>query len=62
MKNNLTEEDIQCLAKIIAMIPGLPMPADSLARLQTYELIEAVPAGWMATEKGVNTIVNWGKN
>jgi len=59
MNELLTEGDIQWLAKILAMIPALSIPPDSLERLQTQALIEQTPIGWQATEKGVLTIISW---
>lgn len=60
MKEKLTEEDIQWLAKIIARMPALAIPADTIARLQAEELVAERPDGWEATDKGVVAVVNWG--
>lgn len=59
MKEQLTEDDIQCLAKIIAMIPTATTPPETLEKLQALELIAERPGGWQATGKGINTVVNW---
>lgn len=59
MKERLTEEDIQWLAKIIAMIPALGIPADTLAKLHANELITETHGRLEATDKGVDTVVNW---
>ncbi len=59
MKEQLTEEDIQWLAQIIAMIPALAIPPEALAKLQAHELIAQAPGRWEATDKGVDTVVNW---
>jgi len=59
MKENITEEDIQWLAKIIAMIPALGIPADALARLHAHGLVAETLGRLEATDKGVHTIINW---
>jgi hypothetical protein len=59
VKETLTEEDIQWLAKIIAMIPVLTMPPDIAAKLLAHELISKANGRWEITDKGVDTIVNW---
>ena len=59
MKEQLIEEDIQWLAKIIAMIPAQTMPSDTAAKLHALELVVETPIGLQATDKGVNTVINW---
>lgn len=59
MKEKLTEVDIQWLAKIIAMIPGLDIPADTIKKLETQLLITQTPIGWQATETGILSIICW---
>lgn len=60
MKEKLTEEDLQWLAKIIAMIPALAIPSDTVARLHANELIAEMPGGWQATGKGILAVINCG--
>ena len=60
MKEQLIEADIQCLALILAVIPGIPMSPESLAKLQAHELIVETPDGWRATDKGATTVATWG--
>ena len=59
MKEQLTEQDINWLAQIIAMIPVQAMPPETLAKLQAHELIAQTNGKWVATDKGVDTVVNW---
>ena len=59
MTERLTEDDIQCLATIIAMIPTTTTSTETLAKLQALELITERPGGWQATAKGIDTVVNW---
>ncbi len=59
MKEQLTEVDIQWLAKIIAMIPALSIPSDTTARLQAQELINEIHGRWQATDKGILAVINW---
>ena len=59
----LTEEDISWLAKILAMIPGLPIPEETIQKLHQQELIAPRGEdGWEATEKGIITITTWQPN
>jgi len=59
MNEKLTEEDIQWLAQIIAMIPVPSIPSDTVSKLQAHELITDSRGRWQATDKGVDTVVNW---
>jgi len=59
MNEKLTEEDIQWLAQIIARIPVPTMTSDTAAKLQAHELISNSHGRWEATDKGVDTVVNW---
>ena len=59
MNEHLTEDDMQWLAKLIARIPDLAVPEDSIARLRDHALIDEISGGWNATTKGILTLVNW---
>lgn len=59
VKEQITEEDVQWLAKTIAMIPALAIPSDTLARLHAHELVTETPGGLNATDKGILTVINW---
>lgn len=59
MNENLTEDDIQWLAKVIAMMPALAIPADTLARLQAHQLVAETNGRLQATDRGVIAVVTW---
>ena len=59
MEKQFTEEDIQWLAKVIAMIPALPIPSDTITRLQAQEFINEIHGRWQATDKGILAVINW---